>query len=61
MVYHECNLNEVNFIGTALKGVDLSNSSFQQLSVSLENLKGCEVSTEQAIGFAVLMGLKIKG
>lgn len=47
-------------MGTALKGVDPSNSTFQQLSVSLEDLKGCEVSSEQAIGFAALMGLKIK-
>ena len=50
----------MNFAGTPLKGIDISSSTYQSLSVSLEDLTGCEVSPEQAIGFAAMLGLKIK-
>ena len=45
---------------TALKGIDLSSNTYEQLTVSLEKLTECTVSTEQAIGFAKSLGLVIK-
>ncbi|WP_342670991.1 hypothetical protein [Peribacillus loiseleuriae] len=50
----------MNFARTSLKGIDISSSTFQRLNVSLEDLDGCEVPSEQAIGFAAILGLKIK-
>lgn len=58
--FKQCDLDEVNFAGTALKSIDLSSSSIGKLVVSVEDLTGCIVSSEQAIGFAALLGLVIK-
>jgi uncharacterized protein YjbI with pentapeptide repeats len=53
-------LNDVDFTNTILKGVDISTCTFEQINVSPESLVGCEVSSNQAIGFSRLLGLKIK-
>ncbi|WP_453890453.1 hypothetical protein [Virgibacillus necropolis] len=53
-------MDEANFARTPLKGIDISNITFSSLNVTLEDLKGCEVSPDQAIGFATMLGLKIK-
>src|SRR5690625_3016501 len=58
--FDQSDLNDVNFFNTPLKGIDLSPAQFERLSVSLEDLAGCEVSKDQAIGFAAMIGLKIK-
>ncbi|MEH7355139.1 pentapeptide repeat-containing protein, partial [Neobacillus drentensis] len=42
------------------KGIDISTCTFDRLNVAFESLTGCEVSPEQAIGFATLLGLKVK-
>ncbi|WP_318263861.1 hypothetical protein [Peribacillus simplex] len=60
MKFETCRLNEVNFSRTPLKGIDISSSTFQRITVSPEDLKGCEVSPDQAIVFAAMLGLKIK-
>jgi len=52
--FNDCG-NEVNFSGTSLNGIDLSNSTFEQLFISIKDLEGCKVSSEQAIGFALLL------
>ncbi|MBD7946063.1 MULTISPECIES: pentapeptide repeat-containing protein [Psychrobacillus] len=55
-----CELNEANFTDTSLNGIDLSTSTYENLIVSMEDLKGCTVSMEQAIGFAKSLGVIIK-
>ena len=60
IMFTACDLNEASFEGTKLSGVDISTCTFNQLNVSIADLAGCVVSEEQAIGFARLMGLKIK-
>jgi len=60
VAFDTCDLDKANLSGTPLKGIDLSNSTFQMLTLSLEDLYGCEVSTDQAIGFSKLLGLVIK-
>lgn len=58
--FHACDIEEVNFSQTSLKGIDISNSTFERLSLGIEDLRGCIVSREQALGFATMLGLKIK-
>ncbi|WP_313890865.1 pentapeptide repeat-containing protein [Psychrobacillus sp.] len=57
--FNLCNINSANFEQTPLKGIDISNSTFEALTVSLEDLKGCKVNSNQAIQFAALLGLII--
>lgn len=56
-----CDLNDANFAETALRGIDLSSNSFENIQVSIEKLAGCIVAPEQALAFARQMGLIIKG
>nr|WP_286168778.1 pentapeptide repeat-containing protein [Roseburia sp. 1XD42-34] len=58
--FQQCNLNKGNFSQTSLKNVDLSNSTFERLIVSLDELDGCEISPQQAIAFATMLGLKVE-
>lgn len=60
VAFQESDLNDVDFSQTSLKGIDISTCKFKRLQVTPESLNGCEVSTEQAIGFASLLGLKVK-
>ena len=60
LAFDTCDLNEANFEQTPLNGVDLSTSYFETLTVSMDDLKGCQVSTYQALRFSTLMGLIIK-
>ena len=60
VAFKECDLNEANFEGTPLKGIDLSSCTFERLNVSINDLTGCEVNENQALGFARLLGLIIK-
>jgi len=58
--FNRCDLNDIDFTQTILQGIDISTCTFEQINVSLESLIGCEVSSDQAIGFSKLLGLKIK-
>ncbi len=60
VLFDTCQITGTNFIRSPLKGVDISSSHFDTLTVGLENVSGCTVSTHQAIQFASLLGLKIK-
>ena len=46
--------------GTKLKGIDLSSCELDGLGVTIEDLDGCIVSSEQVIAFSYLLGLIIK-
>ncbi|TWT27378.1 pentapeptide repeat-containing protein [Planomicrobium sp. CPCC 101110] len=54
-----CGMNNINFIETGLKGVDLSTNRFENIQVTVEKLAGCRVSSEQALAFARQLGLVI--
>ena len=58
--FDSCSLDEANFDQTSLKGIDISSSTFDTLTVSVNDLRGCKVSPYQAIQFASLLGLIIK-
>ncbi|GIN61815.1 hypothetical protein J27TS8_18080 [Robertmurraya siralis] len=60
MEFHECQLEGANFSETSLKGVDISTSTFEQLIIDMKDMRGCKVSTYQALQFASLLGLIIK-
>ena len=60
VAFDGCTLNDANFHQTSLKGIDLSNSSFDRLTVSIDSLRGCTITPNQAIGFASMLGLIVK-
>jgi hypothetical protein len=47
-------------IGSKLMGVDLSDCTFDELSVELQDLDGCMISSHQASTFVGLMGMIIR-
>jgi len=58
--FNTCELDGVNFTDTSLAKIDLSTCTYGDLTVTVDKLDGCTVSTEQAIGFAKSLGLLIK-
>ena len=56
----KCKMDSINFTETDLDGVDLSDSTYEQIEVSFPKIAGCIVSKEQAIGFARVLGLSVK-
>ncbi|WLD94599.1 pentapeptide repeat-containing protein [Alkalihalobacillus sp. AL-G] len=57
VVFEQCDINGANLSGTVLKGIDLSSCTFEKLVVSIENLEGCIITSDQAVGFAKALGL----
>lgn len=53
--------SECDFIDSPLLGMDLSGCQLQNLRLSPRYLKGLTVDSEQAVGIARLLGVKIKG
>lgn len=53
------NLEDASFYQTPLKHCDISQAFFKSIQVNKEDLFGCKVSREQALQFAILMGLEI--
>lgn len=53
-------IEDVQFTGTSLNGVDLSQCSFTHIHASEQDLRGAVISPEQAIPFIELFGLKVK-
>lgn len=56
----QCELTGANLAGTSLKDIDISRSTFEQLTVGIEDLRGCIVNQQQAKAFAQLLGLVVK-
>lgn len=59
--FEKCNLSRCEFISTSLKDLDLRTNDISSLLLSLENLRGAIVSSEQALQLSLLLGIKIKG
>ncbi len=53
-------MDQAQLSGTKLDGIDLSDCEFDGLGVTLEDLKGCTISREQAYIFAKMFGLIVK-
>ena len=49
-----------SFAETPMNGLDLSSCKLDRMSVSMDKLKGLTVTTEQALDFIALLGLKLK-
>ncbi|WP_145412939.1 pentapeptide repeat-containing protein [Paenibacillus xylanexedens] len=60
IAFGTCRLDQVTLTGTPMKGLDLSDSEFDALVLTLEDLAGCAIAPHQAATFAGLMGLIIK-
>ncbi len=53
-------MTDCDFIDSSLNGMDFSGCTVQNIRVSPQLLKGLTVDSEQAIGIATLLGVKIK-
>ncbi len=53
-------IDDVQFTGTSLKNVDLSNCQFTTIHTNAEEIKGAIISAEQAVSFIELFGVKVK-
>lgn len=60
VTYDQCRLNQANFGGVNMNGVDLSTSTFAQLTASADKLAGCVVTAEQVVAMAGIFGLVLK-
>ena len=58
--FDTCHLKEAEFINTPLKGLDLSTSDIEGITVNAEHLQGVIVSEMQALSLARLLGLIIR-
>lgn len=57
--FYDTNLDQAQFSQTKLAGIDLSRCQFDALGATLEDLRGCIISPEQAVVFAALFGLVV--
>ena len=57
-----CDLSEVSFFRTPLKGVDLSTCAIDGITVSetFSELKGLTVGAHQTVGLAGLLGITVE-
>lgn len=53
-------LDQIQLSGTKLAGIDLSSCEFSHIGITIEDVQGCIVSPQQAVGFSKLFGLIIK-
>lgn len=59
MEFKDCNLNKNEFINTILTETDFSTCSIDDITITIDCLKGLKVSSSQAISLARLLGLII--
>jgi len=55
--FSNSSLDQIQLSGTKLAGIDLSSCAFRQISVTMEDVQGCIISPQQAVGFSKLFGL----
>jgi uncharacterized protein YjbI with pentapeptide repeats len=60
ILFTRCNMDQAYMIGSKLTGVDLSDCTFDQLNVEIQDLDGCIISSHQASSFVGLMGMIIR-
>lgn len=53
-------LHRASFTETDLANIDLSSNQYDRIDVTIEKLRNCIVSERQAIGFAKLLGIRLK-
>lgn len=58
--FNESDLTETEFYKTTMKDIDLSTCTIKNIKIEINNLKGLQVSYEQALGLSLLLGIKIK-
>ena len=55
-----CNIDRVQLTGTKLAGIDLSTCQFNQMALTLNDLRGCIVAPAQVVTLATIFGVVIK-
>lgn len=60
LFFEDNQMEQANLAGTNLNGVDLSTNTFESLTVSRDQLEGCIISEEQAVGFVKMLGMIVK-
>ncbi|WP_067837975.1 pentapeptide repeat-containing protein [Amphibacillus sediminis] len=60
VVLNQCDLTGANLAQTKLAGIDISRSSFDNITIGIDDLKGCIVNEEQARAFSRLLGLVVR-
>ncbi|MFD1126442.1 pentapeptide repeat-containing protein [Lentilactobacillus raoultii] len=60
LVFSQCNLDQSDFLDTKLKGIDLSQSRFETLTVSPELIRGLIINPWQARSLIGLLGVVVK-
>lgn len=58
--FENCNLNKCEFINAALSGVNWMTCTIEEIMITIDNVKGLTVSSDQAVDIARLFGLTIK-
>jgi uncharacterized protein YjbI with pentapeptide repeats len=61
VVFAGCDLRGATLVGAKLAGADFRGSTVDGLNVRGEDLRGAIVNASQAIGFAALVGIVVKG
>jgi uncharacterized protein YjbI with pentapeptide repeats len=61
VIFSRCNLTRCDMAGAKLAGTDFRGSNLDGLKVGLDDLQGAIVDPSQALGFAMLLGLVVKG
>lgn len=61
VVFAGCDLRDANLVGANLVGADFRGSKIEALGVRGEDLRGAVVDASQAISFATVLGMTVKG
>ena len=60
LFFNKADLTQVQFFNTKLKGVDLSNSTIEEMAISIEDVQGAIINKLQVLDLSYLLGVKIK-
>ena len=60
IIFTDCKLDQCEFVNAVLDGVNWKTCSIDEIMITIENLRGLTVSSEQAANIAQLFGLTIE-